>query len=85
MFGNIGGLISTWSFLKRDGPHYPIGNGINLAAAAMILILGTLTLLWMRRDNRRRAKSSVEDELAGLSAKQIEDLDWKHPEFRWVA
>lgn len=23
MFGNIGGLISTWSFLPRDGPNYP--------------------------------------------------------------
>jgi hypothetical protein len=85
MFGNIGGLISTWSFLKRDAPNYPIGNGINLAASSMILIIGTLTLLWMRMDNRRRARLSVEDELAGLSTKQIEDLDWKHPQFRWAA
>lgn len=25
MFGNIGGLISTWCFLATDGPNYPIG------------------------------------------------------------
>jgi hypothetical protein len=85
MFGNIGGLVSTWAFPKTDGPNYPIGNGLNLAAAATIFIIGTLTLLWMRRENRRRARLSVEDELAGLSPKQIEDLDWRGPEFRWVA
>lgn len=27
MFGNVGGLISTWSFLPMDKPNYPIGNG----------------------------------------------------------
>lgn len=26
MFGNVGGLVSTWSFLPFDGPDYPIGN-----------------------------------------------------------
>jgi hypothetical protein len=26
MFGNVGGLISTWSFLPFDKPNYPIGN-----------------------------------------------------------
>jgi hypothetical protein len=29
MFGNVGGLISTWSFLPFDKPDYHIGNGIN--------------------------------------------------------
>merc|ERR1712225_66154 len=28
MFGNIGGLIATWSFLPFDGPNYHIGNGL---------------------------------------------------------
>ncbi|KAK0383399.1 hypothetical protein NLU13_9311 [Sarocladium strictum] len=84
MFGNVGGLISTWSFIKHDAPNYPIGNGLNLAASGTILIVATLTLLWMKRDNARRAQLSVRDELANLTPKQIEDLDWRHPEFRWV-
>ncbi|OLN82383.1 putative transporter C1002.16c-like protein 23 [Colletotrichum chlorophyti] len=83
MFGNIGGLISTWSFLPWDGPNYPIGNGLNLATCSIVLITSTLTLLWMKQDNRRRERRSVEDELSGLTPEQESELDWKHPAFRW--
>ena len=34
-------------------------------------------------DNRKRENKNVDAELAGLEQKQIEDLDWKHPAFRW--
>ncbi|QPC80118.1 hypothetical protein HYE68_010870 [Fusarium pseudograminearum] len=85
MFGNIGGLIATWSFVKSDGPDYPIGNGLNLATSSTILVLGTLTLLWIKRDNQKRANRSAEEELAGMSQQQIQDLDWKNPNFRWIA
>jgi hypothetical protein len=104
MFGNIGGLISTWSFLPTDAPNvsnipfemdvkyiltsyanvqYPIGNGLNLATSSTILISSILLLLWMNRSNKQRKGSNVDQELAGMSAGQIEDLDWRHPSFRW--
>ncbi|KAK3995317.1 major facilitator superfamily domain-containing protein, partial [Cladorrhinum sp. PSN332] len=83
MFGNMGGLISTWSYLPWDGPNFPIGNGLNLAAVGSILILSTLGLFWMERDNKRREGLNVEEELLGMSRQEIQDLDWKHPEFRW--
>uniref|UniRef100_A0A8H7KA07 Major facilitator superfamily (MFS) profile domain-containing protein n=1 Tax=Bionectria ochroleuca TaxID=29856 RepID=A0A8H7KA07_BIOOC len=83
MMGNIGGLVSGWSFLPWDGPDYHIGNGLNLAAAGTVLIVCSLTLVWMDRDNKRRDQIDVDAELSGLSEEQIEDLDWKHPAFRW--
>lgn len=83
MVGNIGGLISTWGFIARDAPNYHIGNGLNLATSSTILIVTSLTLLWMRRDNKRREGRSIEEELAGLSQEEASDLDWKHPAFRW--
>ncbi|WDK16605.1 major facilitator superfamily transporter [Colletotrichum graminicola] len=83
MFGNIGGLISTWSFISTDAPDYPIGNGLNLAASSMILIMATAAWLWMKWDNKRRDERSIEEELAGMPEEQIRDLDWKHPAFRW--
>ena len=83
MFGNVGGLISTWSFLPFDGPNYRIGNGLNLATSSTILILGVVLLLWMKRSNSKRAQVDVDAELAGKSAGEIEDLDWRHPSFRW--
>ncbi|PSN71387.1 putative MFS transporter [Corynespora cassiicola Philippines] len=83
MLGNIGGLISTWSFLPFDGPNYHIGNGLNLATSSTILISSICLLLWMKASNKRREAHVVDEELAGLSQQQIEDLDWRHPSFRW--
>jgi len=83
MFGNVGGLISTWSFLPFDGPNYKIGNSLNLATSSTILISSILLLLWMKKSNSKRASRDVDQELAGKSAGEIEDLDWRHPSFRW--
>ncbi|KAH6888718.1 major facilitator superfamily domain-containing protein [Thelonectria olida] len=83
MMGNIGGLISTWSFLPWDAPHYHIGNGLNLATSGTIFVAGILTLLWMKKDNKKRDGWNIDEELRDMSPEQIEDLDWKHPAFRW--
>lgn len=83
MFGNVGGLISTWSFLPFDGPNYRIGNGLNLATSSTILICSILLLLWMKRSNKNRESVNVDQELAGKSPGEIEDMDWRHPSFRW--
>ncbi|KAF2175133.1 MFS general substrate transporter [Zopfia rhizophila CBS 207.26] len=85
MFGNIGGLIATWTFLPWDSPAYHIGNGLNLACSTMLVIVAMAALLWMKYDNKKRDSRSAEiqEELAGLTQQQIQDLDWKHPAFRW--
>jgi MFS family permease len=83
MMGNIGGLVATWSFLPFDGPNYPIGNGLNLATGASILVVSVCMLLWSRLDNKRRDTVDEARVLDGLSAREIEDLDWRHPSFRW--
>jgi hypothetical protein len=83
MFGNIGGLVSTWSFLSWDAPNYHIGNGLNLATSSTTLIISSLALLWMWHDNKKREARSIEEELSGLDEKDVQDLDWKHPAFRW--
>lgn len=83
MMGNIGGLISTWSFLPFDAPSYHIGNGLNLGTSTTILFVSILLLLWMTRDNKKRESRDVDTELAGLSHGEIQDLDWRHPAFRW--
>lgn len=83
MFGNIGGLISSWSFLPFDAPNYHIGNGLNLATSTVILLTSSLLWAYMAWDNRKRDRIDVASALAGLSQKQIQDLDWKNPAFRW--
>lgn len=85
MAGNIGGLISTWSFLPFDKPNYHIGNGLNLATSGVILICSVAMLFWIKFDNKKREKKAVDEELAGLTLQQQQDMDWKHPSFRWRA
>ncbi|KAI0469128.1 MFS transporter [Xylaria cf. heliscus] len=85
MFGNIGGLIATWSYLPFDAPDYKIGNGLNLAAASLILITSVIQVLWMKWDNKRRDTKDVDAELQRFSQAELESLEWKHPGFRWRA
>jgi sugar phosphate permease len=83
MAGNIGGLISTWSFLPNDAPNYHVGNGLNLATSSTILLCSIGLLFWMKVDNTKRGGRDIDAELSGLSQQTIQDLDWKHPAFRW--
>jgi sugar phosphate permease len=83
MFGNIGGLISTWAFLPFDGPNYPIGNGLNMAAQGLVLVSAAALGIWMKHDTKKRQQRDVASSLSGLGPKQIEDLDWRHPGFIW--
>ncbi|KAK7210195.1 hypothetical protein V2G26_017373 [Clonostachys chloroleuca] len=85
MIGNIGGLVSTWSFLSWDGPNFPIGNGLNLASNVCFLIITVGALFWMKKDNKRRdmEQETGEAQLEAMTEQEIEDLDWKHPSFRW--
>jgi sugar phosphate permease len=85
LFGNIGGLISTWSFLPFDEPNFPIGNGLNLGVQSGTLIIATIMLFWMKRNNAVRERREAEEleKIRGMSQEEQEDLDWKHPSFRW--
>ncbi|EME80662.1 uncharacterized protein MYCFIDRAFT_141003 [Pseudocercospora fijiensis CIRAD86] len=83
MLGNVGGLIATWSFLPTDAPDYHIGNGLNLGTSSTILCVTVALFFWVAFDNRKREGKDVDAELAGLQQKEIEDLDWRHPAFRW--
>ncbi|KAK6216411.1 hypothetical protein LQW54_003615 [Pestalotiopsis sp. IQ-011] len=83
LFANFGSLIATWSFVASDAPYYHIGNGLNFATSSAWLILAVALHFWMRWDNKKKEGRDVDSELRSLDQKQIEDLDWKHPAFRW--
>lgn len=85
MFGYVGGLIATWTYLPKDAPRYPIGNSINLACAITWTAIAIGTLFWMKYDNKRRDENetAATEEIAGLPQQEIQDLEWKHPAWRW--
>lgn len=83
IIGNVGGLISTWAFAASDAPYFMRGSGLNMGTACSSLLLAIGLIFWMKWDNKRRAARDPEAELSGLTLKQVHDLDWAHPGFRW--
>jgi hypothetical protein len=81
MFGYLGGLIATWTYLPADAPRYFIGNSINLACAALWTGIAIGAGIWMRYDNNKREEkeAGAHEELAGMTVKEIQDLGTTAP------
>lgn len=60
-----------------------IGNGLNLATNALLFLSCVLLYFWLKWDNRRRDRVDMDDALADVAHIAPEDLDYKHPAFRW--
>ncbi|KAF9260792.1 MFS general substrate transporter [Marasmius fiardii PR-910] len=85
----IGGLLSTWTYLPFDAPAYRLGNGLNLLTTSLVLVITLGVLIWVTMDNMRR--EAREREVIDLQSKSVsevkfvEEMEWKHPAFRWSA
>jgi MFS family permease len=53
-FGNLGGTLSAYLFLSRDGPRYISGFATLLAFQGGALILSVFMTIYLRRENARR-------------------------------
>ena len=72
-FGNIGGIISAFSFLAKDGPFYKSGYRILLwflCLAALSSIL-YLTSLWWQNGRRKKSSDIVNDDKAWQSQERL--------------
>ncbi|KAJ7799525.1 major facilitator superfamily domain-containing protein [Mycena leptocephala] len=67
--GQLGGIVSTWTYVASDAPSYRRGNTLNLAGmvAVVVLMVGTI------RDHR----------LDGLAPIEESQLGHRHPKFRY--
>ncbi|KAK0735930.1 major facilitator superfamily domain-containing protein [Schizothecium vesticola] len=82
-FGNIGGIIATYSFLPSDAPRYRKGYSIGLgflclAAASCVLYAGAL--VW---ENKKKQKTLREREVV-LTEDEKKYLGDLNPEFKYM-
>ncbi|KAH9998196.1 MFS general substrate transporter [Xylariaceae sp. FL0662B] len=65
-FGNIGGIVATFLFLKKDSPYYHSGYAVCLAMSALCVVTcaGYALVVW------REMKAMAKDETAGDSKEQ---------------
>jgi hypothetical protein len=53
-FGNLGGTLSAYLFISRDGPRFYSGFATLLAFQAVAAILSLVMTIYLRRENARR-------------------------------
>ncbi|GAA5848303.1 hypothetical protein JCM9279_001004 [Rhodotorula babjevae] len=83
MFGNMGGLISAWTFLPKDGPRYVPGNAFNLAGSVIMFVLTAGLWAWQVRENRAKENGRDDHFLEGKTEEEIQLLGTKNPHFRY--
>lgn len=56
-----------------------------MATKAMMLIVNISVGVWVKRNNMYRGdqKDKGDASISHLTPKDIEDVDWKYPRFRW--
>ncbi|TKY89757.1 hypothetical protein EX895_001542 [Sporisorium graminicola] len=82
LFGNLGGLISTWTYLPKQSPHFVPGNSLNVAGGACISIIVVLLVLWQRSENAKREAGLRQSRLENKTPSEIDMLGSDHPDFR---
>ncbi|EMR62219.1 putative mfs transporter protein [Eutypa lata UCREL1] len=80
-FGNIGGIVATYSFLSGDAPRFTKGYAISLGFTALSIISCAIYLVSITVENRKRAKAARN---VGLSEYEKTELGDLNPEFKYM-
>jgi hypothetical protein len=70
--GNLGGTISAYLFLPKDGPHYKPGHGALIGFCAFACILSIFMTTYLRAENQRRDKEHKRPEDYTIEEKAVE-------------
>ena len=62
-FGNIGGVISAFIYLTKDGPRFIPGHAALVGCLTMSLVLSIFMHIYLRRENARRDRLALENNL----------------------
>jgi len=80
-FGNIGGIIAVFAFLKKDAPKYITGYSICIAFVCLSM-LSCITYYFMCSWQNRQKERSVRD--VGLTEYEKTELGDLSPDYRYL-
>lgn len=63
---------------------YPIGSTVNFVALIVGLCLVSFNIAYCIIENKARAAGKRDHRLENLTSQEEEDLDYKHPSFRFT-
>jgi len=80
-FGNIGGIIAVYSFLKKDAPNYVPGYSICIAFVCLSALATTLYFFMCLWQNRNREKAATDLSLTESEKTEMGDMS---PDYRYM-
>ncbi|KAJ4292165.1 High-affinity nicotinic acid transporter [Collariella sp. IMI 366227] len=80
-FGNIGGIISTFSFVSTDAPYYKKGYAICVSFICLSVLASAAYAAAITWENKKRAKTPQN---LDLTEQEKMDLGDMNPEFRYM-
>lgn len=83
--GTIGAVVATWTYLEKDKKSgYTTGHSINLGAQICVTLLAISGAVYCKRENKVRDAGGRDHRVEGLSEKEVVELGYRHPEFRYI-
>ncbi|KAF2490958.1 MFS general substrate transporter [Lophium mytilinum] len=80
-FGNIGGIIAVYAFLKKDAPKYTPGYSICVSFVCLSMLATTLYFFMCLRQNRNRDKAGRDLSLSESEKTEMGDMS---PDYRYM-
>lgn len=79
-----GSITATWSYINTDAKNgYRIGNALNTATAATVILSALALVLYQKRENKKREEGGRDYRLQA-SPDKVATLGHLHPEFRYI-
>jgi hypothetical protein len=73
----------VWTYVPSDAPQYRNGNTANLASSSLGCALTIALAFYLRRENAKRQRGDLDHLIEGKSPKEVEQLGYRHPGFRY--
>lgn len=79
-FGNLGGIIAVYAFLKKDAPRYVSGYSISIAFACLSILAAIVYFIICSHQNKRRQRTAN----AALTEYEKTELGDLSPDYRYL-
>ena len=77
--------MATWTYIPSDAPKYRKGHSINVGAQAVAAAVSVLGIVYVRWENRKRARGARDHRLQDLTTpEEARKLGHHHPKFRYI-
>lgn len=81
-FGNLGGIVASNIFLKREAPEYTTGFGTALGFLAMTIVMATIFYVGLIWENKKRDRGE-RDYRYEEGEEELNNMGDDHPRFRF--